>query len=307
MGTVTRGFPRPRCSLSGVTSTAASHLCPPQVFERLLNYLQPEERARISRFRRQRDALLAMAGRLMIRSYLVEKLKVPWDNVRLGRTPENKPFLVGIPDNDRIPRMTCSNGIHIAFNVSHHGDWTVLAAVEAPCSRSIGVDVMRIELSMIPGESTDVFLDCFRSQLTPREWSYVRAATVDRGRLERFYRLWCLKESYVKAVGQGLGIDLRTLEFVIQEPLDAQRPGQAVTSPLLFIPPLEKDYPTDDIGFRVPESYIFEEYFLDQNHCAAVCLACDAARGQLPPAPPTPARFERIETVNHLLRQAQSL
>lgn len=40
-----------------------------------------------------------------------------------------------------------------------------------------------------------------------------RRARGDAGRLRRFFLNWGLKESYVKAMGQGLGFDLRRISF----------------------------------------------------------------------------------------------
>lgn len=42
----------------------------------------------------------------------------------------------------------------------------------------------------------------------------------DEGRLRRFFLNWGLKESYVKAVGQGLGFNLRRISFAVGDRLD---------------------------------------------------------------------------------------
>jgi len=38
----------------------------------------------------------------------------------------------------------------------------------------------------------------------------------DKQKLERFYKFWSLKESYVKAIGKGLVLDLQTIEFSLK-------------------------------------------------------------------------------------------
>ncbi|KAF9319187.1 hypothetical protein BG006_003039, partial [Podila minutissima] len=41
--------------------------------------------------------------------------------------------------------------------------------------------------------------------------------TASENQLRRFYRLWCLKESTVKALGVGYEFNLRSIEFTIQD------------------------------------------------------------------------------------------
>lgn len=41
--------------------------------------------------------------------------------------------------------------------------------------------------------------------------------TASENQLRRFYRLWCLKESIVRALGVGYEFDLRSIEFTIQD------------------------------------------------------------------------------------------
>jgi phosphopantetheinyl transferase len=49
---------------------------------------------------------------------------------------------------------------NIDFNVSHHGEWVVIAA----CSYGkIGIDVTRNEL---PSERIDAFIECFADQVS---------------------------------------------------------------------------------------------------------------------------------------------
>jgi len=51
------------------------------------------------------------------------------------------------------------------------------------------------------------------SKFTINEWKEINEIKEDNKRLERFYKFWSLKESYVKAIGKGLILDLQTIEF----------------------------------------------------------------------------------------------
>lgn len=72
------------------------------------------------------------AGRLLIRKLVCEKMGLAWDGFRLERTARGKPFL---------PRTSSTPGVtHWNFNVSHQGDYAVLAGEPG---RQVGVDVMK--------------------------------------------------------------------------------------------------------------------------------------------------------------------
>lgn len=43
------------------------------------------------------------------------------------------------------------------------------------------------------------------------------SVTSTNSQLRRFYRIWCLKESVVKALGVGIDFNLKSFEFSVQE------------------------------------------------------------------------------------------
>lgn len=47
--------------------------------------------------------------------------------------------------------------------------------------------------------------------------SSVSSTTSINSQLRRFYRIWCLKESIVKALGVGIDFNLKSFEFSVQE------------------------------------------------------------------------------------------
>jgi 4'-phosphopantetheinyl transferase len=55
-----------------------------------------------------------------------------------------------------------------------------------------------------------------RKTLSPDECNALEAMETG-GRRERFFELWTLKESYLKAIGVGLEPDLTSLSFEIRE------------------------------------------------------------------------------------------
>jgi len=59
--------------------------------------------------------------------------------------------------------------------------------------------------------SADEFFRAFADHFTASEWAYIRQPGGEQ--FARFYRLWSLKEAYIKAVGIGLGFSLQRAEF----------------------------------------------------------------------------------------------
>ena len=56
----------------------------------------------------------------------------------------------------------------------------------------------------------------YREQFTPREMEVMRLQAGEEEQYTLFYINWSLKEAYVKALGVGIGIDLRQVHFEIQ-------------------------------------------------------------------------------------------
>ncbi|XP_050784297.1 L-aminoadipate-semialdehyde dehydrogenase-phosphopantetheinyl transferase isoform X3 [Gopherus flavomarginatus] len=166
--------------------------------------VQPEERDRVRQFVFARDAKAAMveeaaapygdsageprverevlgqeetrAGRLLIRKLMAEKLRIPWNEIHLQRTSKGKPFLV----NDIL-------GIHpnFNFNVSHQGDYAVLAAEP---ELQVGIDIMKTNL---PGSgSIPDFFRIMKRQFTEAEWSVIKSMNNEWIQLDMFYRHW---------------------------------------------------------------------------------------------------------------------
>lgn len=100
------------------------------------------------------------------------------------------------------------------YNVSHHG---TIVAIASDSRALVGVDVVRLTDRPHRKTSVENFFRAFAGHFNPREWEYIRGAASAKdedSQYTRFYRLWSLKEAYIKAVGIGLGFSLLQAEFV---------------------------------------------------------------------------------------------
>ena len=147
------------------------------------------------------------------------------------------------------------------FNVSHSGDYCVLAAEQS--TTKLGVDLMKVEVSGGMGRLAGFFRSMTR-QFSEAEWRYIRSAEGgDESKLARFIRLWSLKEALVKAEGSGIILPLSRLSFACPTKLVA--PGQAIVtdSSVTVVNPGEGHRP-------LPEPWAFEECMLDRLHYVSV-------------------------------------
>ncbi|XP_017671438.1 PREDICTED: L-aminoadipate-semialdehyde dehydrogenase-phosphopantetheinyl transferase [Lepidothrix coronata] len=161
--------------------------------------VQPEEKDRIGQFVFARDAKAALAGRLLMRKLIAEKMCIPWNEVHLQRTSKGKPFLAN---------TVVSINSNYNFNISHQGDYAVLAAEP---ELQVGIDIMKTNL---PGSSSvPNFFHIMKRQFTETEWDVIKSMSNEWMQLDMFYRHWALKESFLKAIGVGIGFNLQRIEF----------------------------------------------------------------------------------------------
>lgn len=144
-------------------------------------WLSDEERARCERFRREEDALVHAATRVFLRGTLA---------AYVGREPAD---LVFEETELGKPRLRDPSPLDVRFNLSHSGDWVLLAVTRG---REIGADVERVL------GTEDL------SRLAERVLSAEERAAFDAlgswERTEAFFRAWTRKEAVLKALGQGL-------------------------------------------------------------------------------------------------------
>ena len=180
----------------------------------------------------------------MIRKLVAEKLNIPWGNIRLQRTAKGKPVLA----KDSLNPYPNFN-----FNISHQGDYAVLAAES---ELQVGIDIMK---TSFPGRgSIPEFFHIMKRKFTNEEWETIRSFKDEWTQLDTFYRNWALKESFIKAIGVGLGFELQWLEFDIS-PLNLGI-GQVYKETLLFLDGEEE------------KEWAFEESKRNEHHFVAVAL-----------------------------------
>ena len=140
-------------------------------------------------FRFEADRRRSVAVWLLLRQMLAER----------GLDADSLPVS---EDEFGKPAFEAFLGIH--FNLSHGGE-RVMAAVS---DRPVGCDVERI----MPFDE-GVAREC----LTDGELTWVGRQPSGSDRDRAFIRLWVRKEAYVKAVGRGLGIDLKSVSLLPDE------------------------------------------------------------------------------------------
>lgn len=148
-------------------------------FEALLS---PDERARASAFRFERDRLRFVIARGLLHTLLGAQLGVDPQRVEVALGGHGKPRLT---DDDAGLR----------FNVSHSHGVVALAFCER---REIGVDVERVRPDLVVDEIA-------RRYLPPRAVQEIERHSEEE-RVGEFFRAWVRLEAYVKGRGGGLGL-----------------------------------------------------------------------------------------------------
>jgi 4'-phosphopantetheinyl transferase len=173
--------------------------------------LTEDERAKVSRYRFEKDRHTSLVTRALVRTVLSRYAAVSPGDWRFIANEFGRPEI-------SEPRAERS----LRFNLSHTEGLVVCLVGR---DREVGVDV---ENRARGGDLLDV-ADRFFS---PFEVKALRALPPEE-QMDRFFLYWTLKESYIKARGMGLAISLSAFSF------DLDAPGGGVR--VLFDPSLGDD------------------------------------------------------------------
>ena len=154
--------------------------------------LDKNEQNKALRFVRTRDSRGYVASQGKLRLILAGYLDMP---------PEKIPF---ITHSYGKPFVACGNSCGIRFNLTHSGDYM---AVGVGYDYEIGID---IEVWLDRVDYHGIMALCFSEEET-RFWSDLPKER----QKEFFYKLWTRKESFVKAVGLGLKLDVSLVETTL--------------------------------------------------------------------------------------------
>ncbi|KAN0041964.1 hypothetical protein ACTFIV_004520 [Dictyostelium citrinum] len=173
----------------------------------------PIESKRISNFKRPNNdgswsigkdndsAKSSMIGRRLMIELVKEMLLLDYNSIEFKRTQSNKPYL------------STTTSKKFSFNVSHDSNWVI--AIGSLISDSIGIDIMDCKIPR--NQKMREFFDTMKSCFTDNEWRIINQGKDDQSKIDLFFIHWCLKESYIKADGKGLNIELKSFEFIIDQ------------------------------------------------------------------------------------------
>ena len=160
------------------------------LFEKGFRFLLPERRAQLERLSREADQWRCMGAGLLLEYGMRQRGCTLFDDggdkmpVTLGSGAHGKPCFAA--------------GGHFSFNLSHSGHYA--AAVFADTSVGIDVEVVRPAKFSLAKRFFRQEETAYLQEICEREGS-VRADVA-------FTRLWTRKESYIKAVGEGIRLPL---------------------------------------------------------------------------------------------------
>lgn len=165
----------------------------------LLSYVSGYRRNRIIRYKNEQDQKRSMLAELLLQKVAMTKMGLK--NAVIRRNRYGKPYI--------------NNVENFHFNLSHSGHYVAIAVSE----RRIGIDIEKKET--VDYRIAERFF-------CKKEAQTIFSCSSEQERADAFYRIWTLKESYVKAIGKGLSIPFSSFEFDIGDKIKVNDSKQRV-------------------------------------------------------------------------------
>ncbi|MDT3293683.1 4'-phosphopantetheinyl transferase superfamily protein [Shewanella sp. SP2S2-6] len=165
------------------------------------SWLSDDELAKVARYRDPKAQMKGLQVRAALRAVLSHYADL---------SPQDWCFEYGAKGK---PSLTTAlrQQTGLEFNLSHSGDWLLIGVAQFHGVESglFGVDIERSR------PKTDIY-SILNHYFSPQETSALLALADEAGQRQRFFDLWALKESYIKATGLGLAQSLKSFAFELK-------------------------------------------------------------------------------------------
>ena len=192
-------------------------------YEEIYNKVSSYRKSKVDKLKFEDDKWLSLGAEFLLIQGL-EELDIDYSKIEIGFVENNKPVLMNCPQN-------------LYFNLSHSGKMAM--CVISNCE--VGCDIQMMS-------DKENYLEIAERFFHPEEIQFLQNSKEEEKR-ELFYRIWTLKESFIKATGKGFRTPLK--DFRIS---------------------LENDNPQVYINGKLEEKYQLEEKQVENsNYKSAVC------------------------------------
>ena len=201
----------------------------------LRSWLSPDEIQRAERFHFDRHRESFIVAHAAMRQILARYVNVAPLRLAFLFGEQGKPELVS----------ECGGG-HIRFNLSHSGNFALLAVAEG---LTLGVDIERVNTEFAGQEIAQRFF-------SSHEVMTLGAVAAD-ARADAFFSCWTRKEAFIKALGGGLSIPLDSFDVAF---------GPDVPPALLRVPATAEARPWRLYDIPAPPGYKAALVIEGENH-----------------------------------------
>lgn len=178
---------RGECEMSNIYLVDIREKVPREVLETFECMLSERTKEKIKKFKFQEDYYRSLYGEILVRKIVSQQVGIRPEKINIDRNSFGKPYVKNLEN--------------IYFNISHAGDWVACVVSGSEC----GIDIERVG---------KVNLRIAERFFHKKEYAALINKTHEN-RIDYFFELWTLKESYIKYKGKGLYIPLNS--FCITE------------------------------------------------------------------------------------------
>ena len=157
------------------------------IFEKCYEIVSDERKVKVDRLRFDKDKRLSLAAEILLKKALADHGIFEYE-VAYGEN--GKPYLAGTPE--------------VKFNLSHSEERVMCVLSD----RENGCDVEKVKIAN--------FLMA-KHFCTETEYAMIREKEALEEKEDLFFRLWTLKESFLKATGLGMKLSMKDFYFNIEE------------------------------------------------------------------------------------------